>query len=75
MIAIFCNETTKGGRVRCYFALMQIVVVGVWSDLKGIQSQQLDVNFIKTHSTYADSPPSLLIHNLGLFGLSILSLL
>lgn len=65
-------------RVRCYFALLQIVVVGVWSDLKGIQTQQLKVLMLfllKPTLLMQESPPSLLIHNLGLFGLSILSLL
>ena len=42
-IDIFCNETTISNLVRCDFALLQIVVVGVWNDLKGIQSQQLKV--------------------------------
>gem|GEM_PF-6440965 len=42
-INIFCNETTISNLVRCDFALLQIVVVGVWNDLKGIQSQQLKV--------------------------------
>jgi hypothetical protein len=31
-IDIFNNETVMGDRVRCYFALLQVVVVGVWRD-------------------------------------------
>jgi hypothetical protein len=52
------------------------VVVGVWNDLKGIQSQQLKVLMLLLgKAILVVSPPSLLVHDLGLFGLSILSLL